>query len=109
VARNAYYRTAHWRALKQATHQRDGWRCTVPGCGSNKGLTADHVETRPKDADGPTRFDVLSNTRSLCGLHDRQAKEGRDGKRMSGGKFKVIGCDANGWPLDPNHQWKSKA
>lgn len=25
------------------------------------------------------------------------------------GKPGVIGCDANGWPLDPNHPWNEKS
>lgn len=96
MARNAYYNSAHWKALKHATHVRDSWRCIVPGCGSTEALVCDHIETRP-NVDHPTSSDVLENCRTLCGRHDRQVKE-RAGKRMSGGKPKIIGCDANGWP-----------
>ena len=108
MARNAYYHTPHWRALKQATHQRDGWRCTVPGCGATERLVCDHIETRP-NVDYPTSLDVMSNTRTLCDLHDRQIKERTDGQRMKQGQLRVIGCDADGRPIDPNHPWKSMA
>jgi hypothetical protein len=99
MARNAYYKTPHWRALKQATHKRDGWRCTVPGCTSTDRMVCDHIETRP-NVDYPTSLDVLSNTRTLCDRHDRQIKEGRDGQRMRGGSARVVGSDADGWPLN---------
>ncbi len=97
MARNAYYKTPHWRALKQATHERDGWQCTVPGCGATDRLVCDHVETRP-NVDCPTSFDTLSNTRTLCDRHDRQIKEQANGQRMSKGKAMVIGSNDDGWP-----------
>ena len=104
MARNAYYATAHWRTLKMACHERDGYRCTVPCCGSADGLVADHIHTRP-NVDYPTSFDTLANTRSLCGYHDRQVKELASGKRRNEGKLRVVGADANGTPRDPNHHW----
>lgn len=106
MARNTYYQTPHWKALKRACHERDGWKCVVPGCTSprGKGLTCDHIETRPNFSH-PTPYDALSNTRTLCGFHDRQIKERSNGKRANGGKTSVIGCDANGWPLDPARGW----
>ena len=104
MARNAYYRSAHWRQLKRATHERDGWRCTVKGCSSTESLVCDHVKTRP-NVDHPTPLDTLTNTRTLCGQHDRQIKERSDGKRMCGGKTSIQGTDASGRPLDPNHPW----
>jgi hypothetical protein len=42
--------------------------------------------------------DHESNARHLCRLHDNQVKEKPDGTRKSNGVFKVIGCDADGWP-----------
>jgi hypothetical protein len=104
MARNTYYQTAHYRALKQATHDRDGWRCTVPGCGSTEGLVCEHIETRP-NVSHPTRFDTLANTTTLCGLHDRQTKEQANGKRRNDGKYIVSGCSPDGTPRDPSHPW----
>lgn len=104
MARNAYYQSAHWRALKRATHERDGWRCTVPGCGSTAGLVCDHIRTRP-NVDHATALDVITNTRTLCGVHDRQIKEQRGGARRRDGKPVVQGCKPDGSPLDPGHPW----
>jgi hypothetical protein len=104
MARNRYYVSQHYLALKRATHQRDGWKCTVPGCGSSKGLVCEHIKTRP-NVSHPTEYDVLSNTTSLCSYHDRQTKEKADGSRRNGGKHTVKGCNANGTPIDPMHPW----
>ena len=93
-----YYQSAHWKALRRACISRDNGRCTVPGC-CKPGRVADHIETRP-DVPEPTGFDVLSNLRLLCLSHDAQVKE-RRGQRKQGGAFRVKGCDADGWPLDP--------
>ena len=109
MARNAYYNSAHWKGLKRATHERDGWRCVVPGCGSSTRLVCDHVVTRP-NVDYPTQLDTLANTRTLCGVHDRQIKEQANGYRRRSGKPVVSGCTADGSPLDPRHPWhRSKA
>jgi hypothetical protein len=98
MARNTYYRSAHWRALKRACHIRDGRMCTVPGCAGTDGLVADHIQTRP-NSDGPTWADQLGNLRTLCGHHDRQVKEAASGKRGNGGTFRpMIQYDENGWP-----------
>lgn len=106
MARNTYYTTPHWKALKRACHDRDRWRCTIPGCQepTGKGLVCDHIETRP-NVSYPTPADVLSNTRTLCAFHDRQIKEKANGERRRDGKATVKGCDADGWPLDPRHPW----
>lgn len=104
MARNAYYNSAHWRELRATAIKRDRGMCTVPGCNA-RGTHVDHYRTRPS-SDAPTPFDVLTNLRTLCAHHDSQVKE-RNGKRMSGGKFKVRGCDALGNPADPNHPWRS--
>lgn len=105
MARNSYYQSPHWLSLKRACHQRDGWRCVVPGCQTpTYRLTCDHIDTRP-NSDRPTSADVLSNLRTLCGNHDAQIKERSSGKRRRDGRPIVKGCDASGAPLDPNHPW----
>jgi hypothetical protein len=99
MARNTYYRTPHWRALKRACHDRDGWKCVAPGCGGRDALVCDHIKTRP-NADVPTPADVLANVRTLCGYHDRQVKEQANGARRQAGEFRQrIKFDANGWPI----------
>lgn len=102
MARSRYYHTPHWRALRKQALDRDGYRCTVQGCG-RIATHVDHVKTRPPHADGPTVFDVLPNVRSLCVTHDGQVKETAKGVRARGGEFKVIGCDEEGWPHSPAH------
>jgi hypothetical protein len=105
MARNSYYRTPHWSALKHACHERDGWRCTVSGCQTPAyRLTCDHIKRRP-NVDYPTAYDVLSNVRTLCGNHDAQVKELASGRRRQDGKLIVKGAKADGTPLDPNHPW----
>jgi 5-methylcytosine-specific restriction endonuclease McrA len=97
-----YYRTPQWRQLRVTVLERDGYTCTVPGCRA-KATHVDHIVGRK--AGGP---DTLGNLRSLCAMHDCQVKENSTGKRMSGGKFRVPGCDTSGRPLDPGHWWNRK-
>lgn len=105
MARNTYYRSPHWRVLKKATHERDGWRCIVPGCPTpTHRLTCDHIKRR-RNVDGPTAYDVMSNTRTLCGNHDALVKETATGKRGKDGKLIVKGARSDGTLLDPNHPW----
>jgi 5-methylcytosine-specific restriction endonuclease McrA len=104
VATHGYYSTAHWRALRKAALRRDGYRCTVAGCGA-PATHVDHIATRPRSLD-PTPFDRLDNLRSLCGAHDAQIKERRNGERGRGGRPVVRGCDADGWPFS-QPGWKS--
>lgn len=105
MARNNYYSSPHWRALKRATHERDGWKCVVPGCTTpTHRLTCDHIKRRP-NVSQPTAFDVIGNTRTLCGNHDARIKEAPSGKRRGNGKLVVSGCDVTGRPIDPNHPW----
>jgi 5-methylcytosine-specific restriction endonuclease McrA len=94
-----FYRSPFWRRLRAEALRRDGYRCVVPGCLTpTQELTVDHIRARPRGVPGPTRFDVLSNLRTLCGSHDRRIKERPDGRRASGGRLK--GCGADGWPVD---------
>jgi 5-methylcytosine-specific restriction endonuclease McrA len=87
-----YYHTKAWRELRAAALKRDNHTCTVDGCGA-KATHVDHIKRR---RDGGV--DALHNLRSLCRLHDGQIKEKADGTRALGGKPKLIGCDADGWP-----------
>lgn len=102
MAKHGFYFSADWRRLKKACLERDGHRCAVKGC-SAKATHADHIETRPPVAH-LTAADRLDNLRSLCAMHDAQVKERKAGEqaaRSNGGEFKLVGCDADGWPVDP--------
>lgn len=104
---NPFYTSKFWKALRQEALIRDHRRCTVEGCPNTERtgrLYVDHVRTRP-DVIYPTPYDVLSNLRTLCGVHDSAVKEQRGGRRRKDGKLTVRGCDASGNPIDPNHHW----
>jgi hypothetical protein len=102
LARNAYYRSSHWKALREAALRHYGHRCSVPGCNGTTGLTVDHIKTRP-NSDHPTALDNLRNVRVLCGYHDRAVKELPGGERRNGGI--IPGVDFRGIPVDPAHWW----
>ena len=106
MATHGYYSTAHWKALRRAALERDGYRCTVPGCVAPAG-PVDHIVTRPR-VPYATPADRLDNLRSLCPAHDAQVKEHKHGPpnapnggvtRRHGGRPFVKGCGADGWPL----------
>jgi hypothetical protein len=101
LSNHSFYQTAEWRTLRAACLRRDGYLCTVPGCG-RRGYIADHILTRPQ-VPHLTLLDTLDNLRTLCGTHDAQVKE-RAGVRKQDGQFRVKGCDVDGWPLDPNRR-----
>jgi 5-methylcytosine-specific restriction endonuclease McrA len=105
---NPFYQTPEWRALRLACLKRDGYRCVV--CHTSvvgKGQArVDHIK-RISDGGAPLE---LSNVRTLCVLHDNQShreKAGGGGQRVE--RFVIKGCDAQGWPLDPNHPWRQRS
>ncbi|HLO74856.1 MAG TPA: HNH endonuclease [Magnetospirillum sp.] len=91
-----WYKSPAWRAARAQRLALDRHTCTVPGCG-RPAVVVDH--TKPRSL-------AMSDLRSLCRLHDNQVKEDATGRRRSGGRFSVPGCDADGMPLDPNHPWR---
>jgi hypothetical protein len=92
-----FYRSSAWRKARASRLQLDGHRCTVPDCHATA-VVVDHCNpAKPRSLDP-------RDLRSLCRLHDNQVKEGADGTRRSGGQFKIIGTDADGWPLDPKRR-----
>ena len=104
MARNPFYDSPFWKALKAQALKRDRYRCTVPGCQETQRtsrLTVDHEQPRPRGVTVPTPQDVLSNLRTLCKAHDNGVMQRADGTRRNDGKFVVRGCDVDGWPLDP--------
>ena len=97
MATHGYYSTAHWKRLRKAALARDGYRCTVAGCG-RQATHVDHIITRPRSSE-PAPEDRLDNLRSLCATHDAQIKEHRNGQRGRGGRPVLKGCYIDGWPL----------
>jgi 5-methylcytosine-specific restriction endonuclease McrA len=89
-----FYLSPTWKRLREAALRRDGFVCIVPGCGAR----ATHVDHIKRRRDGGA--DSLPNLRSLCQLHDSQVKERSDGTRANGGKFRLVGCDVDGWPYE---------
>ena len=102
MAGNPYYQSIHWKELRAERLKLDQYRCVVPGCRS-RAVVVDHIETRPPGLPIPCALDRIANLRSLCTTHDAQVKEFR-GVRKQSGEFRVKGCDADGWPLDPSRR-----
>lgn len=104
---NPFYQSRFWKDLRAAALVRDDYRCTVKGCNRTRRdgrLYVDHIEARPY-SERATSWDVLTNVRTLCEQHDQQVRQDRAGKRRSDGRITVVGCDASGLPLDPQHSW----
>jgi hypothetical protein len=59
--------------------QRDGWRCTVPGCTSYRNLHAHHVVFRSAGGD-----DAEENLTTLCAAHHQRGVHGGGPLRISG-------------------------
>ncbi len=97
MAKHGYYWTAHWRQLRRAALQRDGYCCSVAGC-FGRATIVDHIATRPHQLE-PSPEDRLDNLRSLCATHDSQIKEHGNGRRGRGGRPLVKGCGPDGWPF----------
>jgi hypothetical protein len=72
-----YYSTPSWRDLRAACLRRDNYICVVEGCGQ-RAIVADHIAARTAGG-----ADSIANLRSLCRLHDNQARERSDGTRRS--------------------------
>jgi len=54
-----------------AEFERDGWRCTVPGCSARRNLQSHHI--RYRSAGGP---DVAWNRTTLCAFHHLRGVHG---------------------------------
>jgi hypothetical protein len=53
-----------------AVFERDGWRCTVPGCSSYRNLHAHHIVFRSAGGnDGPSNLTTLCAWHHLRGVH----------------------------------------
>lgn len=102
MPRDPFYASPTWKRLRRLALERDRGTCTVKGCGS-PATHVDHILSRRNGG-----ADALPNLRSLCASHDAQIKERPDGTRKRDGVPVVVGCDAEGWPLDPSHEWNRR-
>ena len=102
-----FYTSQAWRDLRRRALARDGYRCVVchrsiaaPGA-----ARVDHIKPRSTH---PHLGLVLANLRSLCAEHDNQShrEKGRGGGPRDE-RFVIRGCDAGGWPADPQHHWRT--
>jgi 5-methylcytosine-specific restriction endonuclease McrA len=64
----------------------DRYTCVVQGCGKSA-IVADHIVARAAGG-----ADSIANLRSLCRLHDNQARERSDGTRND-----ELGNDLDKW------------
>jgi len=69
-------------------------------------MTGPYRATGPNPDEPEIEIQPEGNLRTLCGVHDAQVKETRDGRRSNNGQLRAIGCDASGFPLDPSHHWR---
>jgi HNH endonuclease len=72
-----YYASTPWRELRAKRLAMDNHTCVVEGYGQ-RAIVADHIVSR--SAGGA---DSITNLRSLCRLHDNQARERSDGTRKN--------------------------
>lgn len=89
-----FYRTKDWHRLR-ARALRAQPLCP---CGA-KATNVDHIQPRPRGAEGLTALDVLSNTQTLChACHSRKTARLDGGFGNAPSRKKPIGKD--GWPLE---------
>lgn len=94
-----FYASTRWRKVRLLALRRDLYRCVVCGADVSASGVArvDHIKERSNYPD--LELDV-DNLRTLCTLHDSHAHRE---KGMAPGtertvRFKLKGCDVNGWP-----------
>lgn len=56
---------------RDAIHNRDGWRCTAPGCTSRRNLQTHHIQHRARGGD-----DAPDNLQDLCAFHHLRGVHG---------------------------------
>jgi 5-methylcytosine-specific restriction endonuclease McrA len=98
-----FYTSKRWRAVRVLALRRDLYRCVICGAdvSASGAARVDHIKERSNHPD--LELDV-DNLRTLCVLHDRHAHREKNGRPQAPGterivRFKLKGCDANGWPL----------
>lgn len=102
MADNALYKTARWQRLRRDQLRRHPL-CQCPICGEGKhkitpATVVDHKT--PHRGDKRLFFDP-ANLQSMSKEHHDRFKQSQE----RGGQGFNRGCDANGWPNDPDHGW----
>ena len=70
-----FYLSAEWKETRARVLERDGHRCTIPGC-DRRAFICDHIISRWAGGS-----DDDANLRSLCRAHDNAGKEDHLGER----------------------------
>ena len=70
-----FYLSAEWKETRARVLERDGHRCTIPGC-DRRAFICDHIISRRAGGG-----DDDANLRSLCRAHDNAGKENHLGER----------------------------
>src|SRR5580765_618850 len=100
-----FYDKVAWRRLRKRIVARDGYRCVVCHAyvGGVGAARVDHITTIQA---APSRALDPTNLRTLCAACDNQGHSEK-GYRIKDSRIDRIvrGCDEQGMPLDPKHQW----
>jgi 5-methylcytosine-specific restriction protein A len=70
-----FYLSTEWKETRARVLERDGHRCTIPGC-DRRAFICDHIISRRAGGS-----DDDANLRSLCRAHDNAGKEDHLGER----------------------------
>lgn len=101
MASDPFYRSLAWREAR-AAYIRTHPTCEVPTCSK----PAKHVDHKRARRAGGASLDP-ANFMALCHSHHSEKTARRDGGfGHAPGAVQFRGCDAAGWPIDPNHPWR---
>jgi hypothetical protein len=99
------YDRKQWKRVKAAQLEREPFCRTCAAAGVlTPAIEVDHIVPHAR---GGAPFD-RNNLQSLCRPHHsmkthRFDKQGKDWRR-----YEARGCNADGWPRDPQHEWNSE-
>lgn len=89
-----------WRALRETILLRDLYQCQEHGCGV---LCAGKGQAHVDHVDGDPNNNAPENLRTLCvSCHSRKTASEDGG--FGNAERVLIGCDADGWPLQVSRQ-----
>lgn len=74
-----FYNSPEWRKVRAYILERDGYRCTIPGCRSTGRVWVDHIV---EIKDGGERLDPL-NLRTVCHPHHMEKTHAERRKRYN--------------------------
>ena len=85
--------SARWQRLREQVLARDPLcrMCNAPA------TDVDHISGDPSD-------NTPANLQGLC----HACHSYKTGRERAGLPVRAIGCDVNGWPLDPAHPWNAE-